>query len=71
MPDLTNTIVEEAARPKRSESDGQVAEGHSLTELIAADKYLKGQAADTVTPVRSGWGRVRMAHAVPPGAAPQ
>jgi hypothetical protein len=60
--DLAETIASEAALPLKSESDGQSAEGHRLTDLIAADKHLAAKKA-----TGSAWGRVKMARAVPPG----
>ena len=63
-PDLTDLIEAEAALPKKSESDGQSAEARPLTELIAADKYLKSKDAAARG---SAWGRIKMARAVPPG----
>lgn len=72
MPDLTEQIVSDAAEPIASSGDGESATGRTLTELIEADKYLKGQQAvsgsnDSGGP-RSGWGGLRTARAVPPGA---
>lgn len=73
MADLTDTIESAAADPSSASSDGQSATARPLADLIAADKYLKGQDALTGTNAnggpRSGWGAVRMARAIPPGAA--
>lgn len=72
MPDLTDQIVSEAAEPIASSGDGESATGRTLTELIEADKYLKGQQAVSVPNEnggpRSGWGGLRTARAIPPGA---
>lgn len=59
--DLTDVIASEAALPLKSESDGQSAEGHTLKDLIEADRYLAAKAA-----AKTGWGKVKMARAVPP-----
>ena len=37
---ITETIVKNASGPKSAEVDGQRVEQHTLTEQIAADKYL-------------------------------
>lgn len=55
-------------------ADGQQATNHTLASLIEADRYLKSIAAATGGVNRRGgprsaWGAVRMAKAVPPGAA--
>lgn len=70
--DLTDQIAEDAALPATHASDGTQTTAHPLPDVIEADKYLKGQAAleganDSGGP-RSGWGRLRTARAVPPGA---
>lgn len=62
--DLLAILVAEAASPRRSESDGQMAEGRDLRELVAAIK-----AVPELTPrARGAWGRVRMAAVKYPGA---
>ena len=38
--DLENTIRENAAGPKRASGDSGSVEQHSLSDQIAADKYL-------------------------------
>ena len=73
MPDLDDTIEADAAKPAEAEVDGQKVKKRPLTELIEADKYLEGKTAlagenQNGGPI-SGWGRVRMARGVPPGAS--
>ncbi len=63
MTDLTDTIAENAAGPRKMEADGMVAEQHSLPDQIAADKYAKGQAA-----AASGGIGVRFLRIKAPGA---
>jgi hypothetical protein len=64
---LLEIIVAEAGEPRRSESDGQMAEGRDLRELIAAAKLTP-----TLVPrAGGGWGRVRMAAVKFPGASPR
>lgn len=61
--EIDEIILAEAASPKRSEVDGQSAEGRSLDELIRARQHV------AATNVRgSAWGKIKMARAVPPGA---
>lgn len=67
MPDsvedaLTETLVTEAQSPKKSESDGQMAEGRPLREIL--DAIAVRQAVRGKSPWSS------MARAVPPGAGP-
>ncbi len=42
---ITETIAKNAAGPKSAEVDGQRVEQHTLTEQIAADKYLASKDA--------------------------
>ena len=42
---VTETIVKNAVGPKSAEVDGQRVEQHTLTEQIAADKYLASKEA--------------------------
>lgn len=65
MADLNDAIEGSAKKPRKAEIDGKSAEAHSLPDQIAADKYLKGQAA--LAGGRSGWGATRPARLVPPG----
>ena len=72
MPDLTSEIEAQAALPLKSATDGQSAEGHTLQDLIAADKYLKGlEQTEGTNPTggpKSPWRGLRMARAIPPGS---
>ncbi len=43
--DLKNSIQENASGPKRASGDGVLVEQHSLTDQIAADKYLQSKQA--------------------------
>ncbi len=43
--DLENSIQENANGPKRASGDGVSVEQHSLTDQIAADKYLQSKQA--------------------------
>ena len=43
--EISETIVKNAAGPKSAEVDGQRVEQHTLTEQIAADKYLASKDA--------------------------
>lgn len=45
MADLVPKIETNAAAPRRVESDGTVAEQHSLKDQIAADQYSKASQA--------------------------
>lgn len=72
VPDLTEQIAAEAAEPIASSGDGESATGRTLPELIEAHKFFKGQESvagmnENGGP-RSGWGGLRTARAVPPGA---
>lgn len=73
MADLSETIEQAAQDPAAAANDGQSATARPIADLIAADKYLKGQAAAEGTNTnggpRSGWGMLRTAKAVPPGGA--
>lgn len=73
MADLTDTIEEAAQDPASASSDGQSATARPIADLIAADRYLKGQQATESTNAqggpRSGWGALRAAKAIPPGGA--
>ncbi len=62
--DLNSQIQENAAGPKRAKGDTGEMEQHSLTDQIAADRYLANK--------RAAQGRglgVRVSKLVPPGAA--
>lgn len=70
--DLNDEIREAAEGPKRAKRDGQEAESHDLSELIKAEQHLASVAAATGTNAnggkKSGWGMLRPARAIPPGA---
>jgi len=73
MADLTDTIEQAAQDPAAAASDGQSATARPIADLIAADRYLKGQQATEGANAnggpRSGWGALRAAKAIPPGGA--
>jgi hypothetical protein len=64
MPDLEDTIADNAAGPKRVESDSLVVEQHPLPDQIDADRYLASKAAST-----GGRRGLRFNKLVPPGSA--
>lgn len=66
--DLSQTIADAAAEPKSMQNGDQKAESRPLSELIAADKYLKEKAA-VESAATSGRGRVVFNKLVPPGAS--
>jgi len=43
--DLTDTITDAAATPAAATGDGQSVTARSLPDLIATDKYLRGNSA--------------------------
>ena len=45
MADGKNTVKEAMTQPRKGTVDGQSFEGHSLPDLIAADKYVRAQEA--------------------------
>ena len=57
---VTETIVKNAVGPKSAEVDGQRVEQHTLTEQIAADKYLASK--DAVKRRGSGLKFTKMTH---------
>ena len=61
-PNLEDAIRDNAAGPKRAQSDSVSVEQHSLTEQIEADRYLSSKEA-----AKKGLG-VRMTRVSPPGA---
>jgi len=65
--DLTDTV---AAEPQTISTDGQTATEFSLADRLKYEATRAEDAATTASGVKSGWGRVRMARAVPPGAGP-
>ena len=64
--DLTADILDAAANPAEVDVDGTKVVAPKLADIIAADKYLKGQAA--IAAGGSGWNCLRPARVVPPGA---
>jgi len=42
--DLSTTISDAAAGPKRMRTDAGEAEAHALSDLVAADRYLRQRA---------------------------
>lgn len=65
-PDLSDTIAGAAQAPSEAAIDGMTTKAHPIPDVIAADKYLKGEAA--LASGRSGWGATRPARVVPPGS---
>ena len=61
--DLDSAIEQNAAGPKQVTADGVSVQQHSLTEQIAADKYLAGKRAASKNPAKA-FSRVKI---VPPG----
>ena len=43
--DLSDTIRDSASQPKRASGDSGSVEQHSLTDQIAADRYLESKKA--------------------------
>ena len=58
---MENTILQNAAGPRKASADGVVVEQHSLKDQIAADKYLASKEA-----TRKGLGAI-FKKLVPPG----
>jgi len=61
--DLKDAIKQNAEGPKQATVDGVTAQQHSLTEQIAADKYLADKDAVSKDPTKA-FTRVKI---VPPG----
>ena len=61
---LIESIRESAQTAKRAKGDNGEMEQHSLSDQIAADRYLRSVAAATAGPAR-----LRFAKIVPPGSA--
>ena len=61
--DLAETIRTNADGPKRARGDSGEMEQHSLTDQIAADRYLNSKQA-----MKSSLG-IRKSKLVPPGAS--
>lgn len=62
--EIDKTIEENAKGPKRASGDSGSVEQHSLSDQIAADKYLASKKA-----ARSRGLGIRMSKLVPPGSA--
>lgn len=62
MADLEKTIADAADKPKATTTDGVSVTGHSLPELIQADRYLAEQQA-----AKAGSRGLRVSKLVPPG----
>jgi hypothetical protein len=60
---LTEQIRENAQGPRRASGDSGSVEQHSLTEQMAADRYLASKEAAK----RKGMG-IRVGKMIPPGA---
>lgn len=63
--DLTDLIVEQASKPKEVETPLGKVKSRDLSDVIAADQYLKAQG-ETTNSKRSGWAACRPARFVPP-----
>lgn len=61
--DLSETIADAAAGPKRVRGDEGEVEQHDLADLIEADRYLREKAASS-----RGIGAMRIVKMVRPGA---
>ncbi len=61
---LSETIATVATEPAKVSGDAGSAEQHKLTDLIAADKYVRAKAAS-----RSPRVGLRFVKLIPPGAA--
>lgn len=72
MPDLSDQIEADAAKLSAASNEMGSFTKRPLTELIEADKHLKGETALTGTNQnggpKSGWACARIARAVPPGS---
>ncbi len=62
--DIEQQLRENASSPKRARGDSGEMEQHSLSDQIAADRYLNSKKA-----ARSPKGGLRMTKIVPPGAS--
>lgn len=61
---IEDTIAANVAKPASVSSDAGSVSQHSLSEQIAADKYLEGKTATSSQPHRG----LRLTKIVPPGA---
>ena len=57
-----------AAEPQSVTTDGQSASEYPLADRLEYEAARAEDAAESAGGTKSGWGRVRMARAVPPGA---
>ncbi len=62
--DLSESIAENAAGPKRAKGDQGEMEQHSLKDQIDADRHLASKEA-----AKAGFKSLRSARLVPPGSA--
>jgi hypothetical protein len=72
VPDLSDQIEQTATDGvQEAAADGRSVKGIPLPDLIAADKYLRGQEAVSGTNEnggpKSGWGRTKLARFTPGG----
>ena len=71
--DLAAEIARTAADPQSATIDGNTATTQPIPDLIRADQYLaaKGslRGSNAHAGPRSGWGTLRPARVVPPGAS--
>lgn len=63
MADLSETIETAATKPQKASSPAGSVEMPPLPDVIAADKYLKGQTAQT----KASRG-MRLSQIIPPGS---
>ena len=72
IPDLTGAIADVAANPASVTAGDRTITEQSLADLIEADRYLAGKRAvaggNAAGGSRSGWGALRPAKVVMPGA---
>jgi hypothetical protein len=61
--DLTEAIADAALEPKKVEGDAGSIETRPISDMIAADKYAKGQTA-----VKKPLGGLRLTKVIPPGS---
>lgn len=69
---IDDIIATEAALPQTSQSDGQLATGQSLTQLIEVSKHIAAKAAlsgtNSTGGARSAWSGLRAAKGLTPSA---
>ena len=64
MTELDQTIRDQATAPHKVTVDGLTSEGHSLKELVEADRYLRSRDASN----RSAFRRLNITKLIPPGS---